>query len=273
MVSIEKTNKPDSFAALYQLANPGPNARPKVPLLDAKLLHTIPPPSSATATAGGTTPITKREPETERIVLCESTVITEFLVQQQQEQQQQQQVQQQQQEGDENHRPALLLPDDPQERAKIRLFLELCGNAFNSYVPFLRVQNEEQLQEEYTRLQDQMKQVDAFLLVAGASSSTQSTTGEGPFVLGSQFTLAEIHLAPFVQRCCEELPAPYDPFSIGEQLHLTSVLDWMQALLTRDSVMITASSSEMSIRRQKLINRLGRIQNNNNNKKKNIHRA
>ena len=144
MVSIEKTNKPDSFAALYQLANSGPNARSKVPLLDAKLLHTIPPPSSSSATAGGTTPITKREPETERIVLCESTVITEFLAQQQQ-QQQQQQVQQQQQEGGENHRPALLLPDDLQERAKIRLFLELCGNAFNSYVPFLRVQNEEQL--------------------------------------------------------------------------------------------------------------------------------
>ena len=221
MKTIEKTNKPDSFADVYQLANPLPSARPKVPVIDAKLQKRD----------------IRGEMKTERIVLCESTVITDFLAN-----------------IDDNHQ---LLPQSSEERAKIRLFMELCGSTFNSYVPFLRVQNEEQLQREYAQLQDKMKQLDAFL----AASSSQQTQ-KGPFLLGQLFTLAEIHMAPFVQRCCEQLPPPYDPLSICKELCLTDHLQpWIQTLLERDSVVATASFQEMEVRRQKMINRLGRIQN------------
>lgn len=206
---------------MYQLANPLPGARPKVPVLDVKLQA----------------PGIQGEMKTERIVLCESTVITEFLAN-----------------IDDNHQ---LLPQSPKKRAKIRLFVDLCGSTFNSYVAFLRVQNEEQLQTEYDQLQDKMMLLDAFL-----AASSQHQTPKGPFLLGQQFTLAEIHLAPFVQRCCEQLPPPYDPLSICEQrgLFQNHLQPWMQALLERDSVVATASFQEMKVRQEKMTNRLGRIQ-------------
>ena len=211
MVTIDKTNKPESFLELYQRANPLPGARAKVPLLEI---------------------ISSSE---EEIVLCESTVITEFIATALQSSDNQ------------------LLPSSLEDRAKVRLFTELCGSTFSNYLHFSRVQNAQQVETEFSNLQEQMKQVDAFLT---ASSSTQ----QAPFLMGNQFTLAEVHMAPFVQRCCGILPPPYDPISICKQLKLDHLQPWIQALLERESVVATACVEEVQISREKLIKRLARIQ-------------
>jgi glutathione S-transferase len=207
LIQFDKANKPQRFFDLYQRANPLPDAKPKVPVL-----HISRP--------------TQRQGD---IILCESTVISEYLA-----------------EAYGDH----LMPCRPKDRATIRLFLQLCGSTFSSYVALSRVQTMQQWETELEFLKNQMAQVEAFL---------QSCSSE-PFVMGNQFTLAECYMAPFVQRCCEILPSPHDPLSICERSGLMRCKSWIQAVLQRDSVIDTATKDVWTRKRDKLSKRLARIQ-------------
>eukprot|EP00581_Thalassiosira_minuscula_P012008 CAMPEP_0183729576 /NCGR_PEP_ID=MMETSP0737-20130205/30647_1 /TAXON_ID=385413 /ORGANISM="Thalassiosira miniscula, Strain CCMP1093" /LENGTH=220 /DNA_ID=CAMNT_0025961801 /DNA_START=144 /DNA_END=806 /DNA_ORIENTATION=- len=214
MVDIDKTNKPEWFEELYQRANPLPGVRPKVPLLH----------------------VTNPEQE---IVLCESTVIAEYVA-----------TMATSGAGHQEEKQAHFWPTNPSERAKLRLFVELCGSSFGSYLAFRRVQDMQQVETQYTILMQKMKEVDAFLVASATSVSDASDT---------RFTLAEAHVAPFVQRCCGILPPPYDPISIANQLQLVRLQSWIQGILQRDSVVATAPLEEIKDKREKLIKRLARI--------------
>ena len=209
MIEIDKTNKPHAFRELYQRANPLPGVRAKVPLLC----------------------VTFDREQDDELVLCESTVITEYLASLKN--------------SNAKDKQAQFWPADPSERAKLRLFMELCGSSFSSYVAFSRVQNMQQVKEQHLKLRDEMSNVDAFL-----SSSLIRPN--------NRFTLAEAHLVPFVQRCCGILPPPYDPLSITDQFGLQTTQLWIQSLLRRKSVILTAPD-DLSLKRAKLIKRLGRI--------------
>ena len=210
MIEIEKTNKPESFRELYQRANPLPGIRPKVPLLHL--------PSS--------------NDNDEEVVLCESTVIVDYLATSA---------------IDESTRnqDSSFLPVDPKDRAQLRLFVELCGSSFSSYLSFSRVQSMPQVEEQYAILQDEMTNVNAFL--------------SARFEM-KEFTWADAHMAPFVQRCCGILPAPYDPISIAKDLDLANLQSWIKCLLERKSVKLSAPLEEIHNKREKVIKRLARIQ-------------
>jgi glutathione S-transferase len=200
LVEIDKTQKPDSFQALYRRANPLPGVRAKVPLL-----HVV--------------------SNEDDLVLCESTVIAEYLAH--------------------SYPSVSYWPDRPKERAQLRLWMELCGSSFSSYLEFTRVQDAAQVEQQYSILKENLKQVDAFL-----------ATLHHP-----QFTLAEAHLAPFVQRCCGILPEPYHPVSIAEDLDLVHLQSWIPRILERKSVRATAPpEDEIERKRSKLVQRLARIQ-------------
>ena len=128
----------------------------------------------------------------------------------------------------------------------VLLFVELCGSSFSSYLDFSRVQNLQQVKDQKSVMNDKMREVDAFL--------------SAYYIKDNQFTLAEAHIAPFVQRSCGILPHPYDPLSIADQLCLEYLKPWIQLILERESVQKTAPIEEMEDKGIKLSKRLKRIQ-------------
>jgi glutathione S-transferase len=133
-----------------------------------------------------------------------------------------------------------LLPPTAQERAIMRLFTELCGSSF-SYFPLLR-QKDEKLDAAVESFKDGLINVDTFLSKLG--------NNKGPFLFGSRFSLAECNAAPFVQRACTILPAftggakPINPIEICEDLGLTRLKQWIEAVLSRQSVVATGVAKE-----------------------------
>jgi len=257
-VEIDKVNKSPEFQRLYARANPmyPKSTGPKVPLLQ------ISPSSSPPQQEEG-------ENDDDSIVLCESLILSEYVA--------------------ERFSSGLatplsplplsncgassLLPDQPEDRAQIRLFQEFCGSTF-TYLPLLRAQDMPQLQKGLESFQTRLVDMNHFLqshqpnIQAGSRSRRN-----GPFLLGAQFTLAECNVAPFVQRCCSILPEPSQvegndafsslslhPLAICSDLGLECLQEWITAVLSRPSVLATAPpTEEMSDKRIKFQKRWNRL--------------
>jgi len=202
---------------LYKRANPLPGARAKVPLL--QILE-------ETGEEEG------NEKKKDDVVLCESLVVAEYVAE----------VYSKQEGG--NYK-GNILPHTPKDRATMRLFTELCGSSL-SYFPLLRVLgNAEEFESALSKFKEDLVSVDAFL-------SSMSVGGEGPFLFGSQFTLAECNTAPFVSRCCTVLPAftsksddtVVDPMTICDEMGLNRLKQWMDAVIQRPSVIATGVAKD-----------------------------
>lgn len=158
--------------------------------------------------------------------LCESTIVSEYI-------------------AELYASTARLLPSDLEDRARMRLFAELLGSTFSFY-PFLRGGDE--FDDHLQKLKRGLADADVFL---------KTSSPDGPFVLGEQFTLAECTLAPFVQRMCVLLPhftgtdgvqPKVDPLQICDDLGLMRVKQWMEAVRDRPSVVATGVPTEQLIK-------------------------
>lgn len=182
------SDKSEEFTQLYSLANPLPNARAKVPVLDV---------------AQGT------------LVLCESIVIAEYLA--------------------DEFGEGSIQPKSSADRARSRLFTELCSNAF-SYFPILRVRDD--VGKRATALEN-LK----FSMAGVNDYLTQHGKDDGPFLFGRDFSTAECIAAPFVQRACVILPTfcgpEISPLAICDELKLSRLSTWIKAVLARPSVSAT----------------------------------
>lgn len=151
------------------------------------------------------------EDGSERTVLCESLVVTEYVA--------------------ERYGAGVLLPPEAGDRAATRLFTELCGSSF-SYWPVLRAKGEE-LKKAIDAYEEGLVGVDAFLRRVGKG---------GPFLLGNRFSVAECNVAPFVQRACTVLPAftgaeqTVSVLDICDKLGLDRLKEYIEAILVRPSV-------------------------------------
>jgi glutathione S-transferase len=148
-------------------------------------------------------------------VLCESLVVSEYVA--------------------EVYGKNSLLASSPEDRARVRLFTELCGSSF-SYFPLLRAHTDDggapaALLESF---KEGLIGVDA--LLRGSK--------DGPFLLGNSFSLAECNAAPFLQRCCAILPefTRVDPLQLCDELGLDRLKVWIEAVLMRPSVVTTGVS-------------------------------
>lgn len=181
------------------------------------------------------------------VVLCESRIIADYVAE----------------------RYNILLPPRLEDRAVQRLLQELCGSTF-SYLGLLRAQSLHQMKTERNQLQDRLVLLDKFLSAWGDSSA-------GPFLCGSQFTLAESNLAPFLQRCCSILPkreqvshltssslqVSFHPLAICSDLGLVRLEQWINAVLSQPSVIHTGPpSTELNAKRGKLLKRIARLHEN-----------
>jgi len=138
-----------------------------------------------------------------------------------------------------------LLPSNLEDRAKMRLFSELCGSTFSSYFPFLKAGDD--FNDILETFKKGLTEADAFL---------ETSNPDGPFILGDQFTLAECTLAPFVQRLCVILPhftgkngmPKVDPLKLCDDLDLKRVKQWIEAVCSRPSVVATGVPNEQLIK-------------------------
>lgn len=198
-IPIDLQNKPPEFLEVYARANPIPDARAKVPVLE----------------------IIEGENENKNnnnaVVLTESLVLTDYLA--------------------DRYPSAGLMPDGCEDRAVVRLFSELCGSATFSYWGILRAKRDEAaFASAVAGFTEGLVHANAFLEARGDP--------DGPFLFGDRFTLAECNSAPFVQRACNVLPACtgeggseiVDPLKICEDLGLTRLKRWMEAVVERPSV-------------------------------------
>lgn len=185
---VDLQNKSPEFLSLYAQANPIPDARAKVPLLQIG----------------------------EDTLIVESLIVAEYVAETYQ---------------------SSILPTSPERRATMRLFTELCGSLFG-YFPLLRADQGTPFDEALQSFREGLVQANAFLAQKGSKQS--------PFLL-DDFSLAECNIAPFVQRCCTILPAftgkdgnpLVDPLAICDELNLFRLKQWIEAVLSRPSVVET----------------------------------
>lgn len=161
---MDLQNKSAEFVDCYAKANPIPGARAKVPLLQV------------------TTVGENHGDGDESLFLCESMVVTEYVA-----------------ELYGRDSSSSLIPPGREDRARTRLFVELCGSTF-SYFNLLRASSDEEFDDALGAFKDGLTNVEAFL-------KHGDDDDDGPFVLGNRFSLAECTVAPFVQRSCAVLPA------------------------------------------------------------------
>mmetsp|Transcript_12403 Transcript_12403/g.23246 ORF Transcript_12403/g.23246 Transcript_12403/m.23246 type:complete len:295 (+) Transcript_12403:94-978(+) len=117
-----------------------------------------------------------------------------------------------------------LMPQDPMMRARIRLLNDHCDNIF-SKTQFTYLMNKEK--ERDIQLANDMEE--ALMVYEKALDKSG-----GPYLLGNQFTLADLHVLPFIQRLVVSLrhwkdyKLPQDKFP--------RLLVWFSSCLERESV-------------------------------------
>ena len=128
-----------------------------------------------------------------------------------------------------------LLPSGPFRRAKIRLLNDHCDNVF-AKTQFTYLMNKDEDKDD--ELCAEMESA----LVAYEDALVES---KGPYLLGKDFTLADVHVLPFLQRLVitlkhwknYELPKDKSP----------NLLLWLDACLSRESVKESSMSKEKTI--------------------------
>jgi len=126
---------------------------------------------------------------------------------------------------------ANLLPESPEDRARMRLFGELCGSSSFSYFGVLKAKGGEGYEAAVSSFAEGLEKVEALL---------QATSSDGgPFLFGDRFTLAECNAAPWAQRACFVLPSftDVDPLKICDERGLVRLKAWITATLERPSVL------------------------------------
>lgn len=156
-------------------------------------------------------------------ILCESLVVTDYVA--------------------ERYGGGSLHPPTASDQAKARLFTEVCSPLF-TYFPILRAAEGDDLVAAKKTYKDGLVNVDAFL--RGVTGDDADDGVGGPFLLGKRFSTAECNSAPFVQRACTVLPefAGIDPLQMCDELGLVRLKSWMEAVLSRPSVVATGVPRE-----------------------------
>lgn len=118
----------------------------------------------------------------------------------------------------------------PTQRAACRLFAQMFSG-WLAYVPLLKVdEGSEEEAEALKKLLEGMEAADAFLAAQGEEG--------GPFLLGGQFSLAEMATAPFALRFLVVLPGlrpAIDPLELMRERGLSRLMAWMEAVRARPS--------------------------------------
>lgn len=128
-----------------------------------------------------------------------------------------------------------LLPMNPFTRAKIRLLNDHCDNVYGK-THFTYLMNKDDAKDETLRneLEDALKHYEDALVESG-----------GPYLLGKDFTLADLHVIPFIQRLVvtlkhwKDYELPSDKFP--------KLIEWVETCNQRESVKGSSMTKDKTI--------------------------
>ena len=127
------------------------------------------------------------------------------------------------------------MPADPITKAKIRLFNDHCDNVFSkTQFTYLMNKNDEMNESLCAEMEDALKCYEDALVES-----------KGPYLMGEYFTIADLHLFPFIQRLVitlkhwKDYELPSDKFP--------NLLAWHDSCLERESVSQSSMSKEKTI--------------------------
>lgn len=128
-----------------------------------------------------------------------------------------------------------LMPNDPFMRAKIRLLNDHCDNVF-AKTQFTYLMNKDDAKDD---------ELCAEMEKALAAYEAAIAEGEGPYLLGKEFTLADVHVLPFLQRLVITLKHWKD-YELPEDM-FPKLLSWIDSCLARESVKDSSMTREKTI--------------------------
>ncbi|BDA48821.1 probable glutathione S-transferase U26 [Coccomyxa sp. Obi] len=133
-----------------------------------------------------------------------------------------------------------ILPRDPAELAKVKLFAELFTSKFQGpFFKILRSSSDEEVAQLTKDFEHNLEVLDKFIRASGSS-------GSPGYFLGSTYSYAETVTTPFLRRAQVTLPhfKGVDPLEIAKSKGLDRLVDWMKASLDRESNKKTGPSDE-----------------------------
>jgi len=127
-----------------------------------------------------------------------------------------------------------LMPESPEQRVRVKLLAKTFDETIGSQAYQLLTAAGEELRSAVDLLRVHLKAIDKFLDINGM--------GNGPFLCGELFSLAEVHVAPFLQRMLLTLRhfQKLDLISLSSEMGLRRIQHWIQAISKRPSVMQTS---------------------------------
>lgn len=129
----------------------------------------------------------------------------------------------------------LLMPNDPMQRAKIRLLNDQCDTILNvAFFTFLMNKDESKEEEMKNKLDKILEEYE----------NTLQSNG-GPYLMGIEFTLADVHVLPFFLRLLASLRVYKNYYVTKEKYPL--LMKWYEVCSERESVKDASISDETII--------------------------
>lgn len=146
----------------------------------------------------GRVPLLVHQIENTNHVIFQSSIITEYL--------------------DERFSDFALMPRDALGKAKVRLWTYWCDHLFKPDLDLFKYERPELSAADAHALESRLHQ---------ALSRWENALQEGPFLLGTQFTLADVHLFPFARQFISIKPS-----LPGLEKYL-KIADWLSRIVSR----------------------------------------
>ena len=134
---------------------------------------------------------------------------------------------------DEKYKSIPMMPEEPVERAKARIWMDYCTNKYLTLSRKLLVDhgNEELQTENKKKMEESLIYIEKECFEKNAN---------GPFWLGNNISLVDLHYAPFFER----FGAFKELFGVEWPEECIKISDWWSAVQKRDSYKITVLPTE-----------------------------
>ena len=134
---------------------------------------------------------------------------------------------------DEKYKNVPMMPKEPVERAKARIWMDYCTNKYLILSKKLLLDNG----NEELQIENKKKMKESLLYI---EKECFEKNANGPFWLGNNISLVDLHYAPFFER----FGAFKELFGVEWPEECVKIADWWSAIQKRDSFKMTVLPTE-----------------------------